>query len=187
MSNTDQQTEKSAELAESAMRVSDRVEIRGVVLVSAKLARGDVREGTNFDVKIRRSARAKMDASRKLLIVQVEIGFTARADSELEKPPSVEAWATYELTYSVPDQTGLTQEHFDAFAEMNGVFNAWPYFREFLHSSLSRMGLPPFTLPVLRIGAAVRSRSPESAKSMDQLAGETDGSVGKHEPPELSK
>ena len=86
MSNTDQQTEKSAELAESAMRVSDRVEIRGVVLVSAKLARGDVREGTNFDVKIRRSARAKMDASRKLLIVQVEIGSLRAQIPSLRNP-----------------------------------------------------------------------------------------------------
>ncbi len=89
--------------------------------------------------------------------MQVDIGFVARETAAPPKPEFIEVGATYELTYHVLDQSGLTQRDFDAFADMNAVFNAWPYFREFLQSALVRMGLPPFTLPVLRVGTASSS------------------------------
>jgi preprotein translocase subunit SecB len=45
---------------------------------------------------------------------------------------------------------GLTEAHLDAFAKTNAVFNAWPYWREFVQSTTVRMGLPPLVTPVFR-------------------------------------
>lgn len=42
-------------------------------------------------------------------------------------------------------------DFFSAFANVNAVFNVWPYFRELVQSSLARMGLQPVALPVYRV------------------------------------
>lgn len=106
-----------------------------------------------------------MAPDTNLLRVRVDFGFIARQTDPPAEKNAVEVRATYDVTYEVPDQSDLTQEHFDAFANVNGVFNAWPYFREFLQSSLGRMSLPPFTLPVLRMGATRRSSVRTSSDS----------------------
>jgi len=38
------------------------------------------------------------------------------------------------------------------FAETNGLYNAWPYWREFVQNTAARMSLPGLTVPVLRLG-----------------------------------
>jgi len=38
-----------------------------------------------------------------------------------------------------------------AFATFNATFNAWPYWREFVQSMTSRMGLPSVVIPVLPV------------------------------------
>lgn len=57
------------------------------------------------------------------------------------------------LDYKVRDATlfqKLTEEDCNQFAELNGVYNAWPYLREFCQSASLRMGLPvPVMLPTL--------------------------------------
>lgn len=44
-----------------------------------------------------------------------------------------------------------TPEEIDAYARANAIFNCWPFFREFLHSTVARMGFPPPTLPFLEL------------------------------------
>lgn len=148
------QDHKPSDLADRALRVSDRVVIREIALLAAKLTRRNVPEGMDLPVQVQRQTHAEMNAETKLLRVQVDLAFTARESDDSENPASVEVRATYEVKYEVPDDSNLTQENYDAFGELNGTFNAWPYFREFLQSSLVRMGLPPFTLPVLRVGTS---------------------------------
>jgi hypothetical protein len=165
MVTTGTQTEASRRSAEYALQVSDRVEIREVILVAAGLSRTRWREGVSLNVDVQRRARATMDRAGGVLRVQADLTFVAREPGAAQEPNPIEVRATYELMYAISEQSDLTQEHFDAFAEMNGVFNAWPYFREFLNSSLVRMGLPPFTLPVLRVGTASTTR--QAAPSSD--------------------
>jgi preprotein translocase subunit SecB len=59
---------------------------------------------------------------------------------------------TFSLTYSLTSLDEIDDEKVDAFGKMNAVYNAWPYVREFVQSTLARMGLPALTLPVLTSG-----------------------------------
>jgi len=38
-----------------------------------------------------------------------------------------------------------------AFARTNGIYNAWPYWREFVQNMIARMNLPPLVIPVFRL------------------------------------
>lgn len=69
-----------------------------------------------------------------------------------EKKPVIEILAEYVLTYKVPTELECSDRVARLFAGRNGVFNAWPFFREFAHASVARMSLPPLIVPLLRLG-----------------------------------
>lgn len=43
----------------------------------------------------------------------------------------------------------VSDEVATAFGKMTGVYNAWPYWREYVQSTIGRLGLPPLTLPLI--------------------------------------
>jgi hypothetical protein len=71
-----------------------------------------------------------------------------------EGPPAVDLRATAELVYVRKIEPAVTDEDIDQFACVNAPFNAWAYWREFIQSSLARMSLPAFALPLFRISDA---------------------------------
>jgi hypothetical protein len=42
------------------------------------------------------------------------------------------------------------------FSRINSVYNVWPYWREYVNTTLNRMAMPPFTLPLLTAESAVQ-------------------------------
>jgi hypothetical protein len=70
--------------------------------------------------------------------------------------------AAFELQYSLPPKFSVSRRNLDAFAQINGVFNAWPYWREFVESMTARMHLPPLILPVFRV-RETRKTTPKKA------------------------
>lgn len=57
----------------------------------------------------------------------------------------------FSASYSVSDRIYFTDEHVILFAETSSRLHIWPYTRETLHNLLTRMGLPPFVLPLVPI------------------------------------
>ncbi len=52
---------------------------------------------------------------------------------------------TFCVTYS--SKLPINDEIFDIFAKRNLILNTWPYFREFTHNIIGRMGWPPLIAP----------------------------------------
>lgn len=65
--------------------------------------------------------------------------------------PCFKVGAQFLLSYEVPDLHEYSNEAVEAFGMANAVFNAWPYWREFVQSGATRAGYPPMVVPVLRI------------------------------------
>jgi hypothetical protein len=64
----------------------------------------------------------------------------------------IEVTAEYLLTYNLSDGADtLPEKAFQVFAANTGVFNAWPFFREFVRSSTDRMSIPPLILPLMKM------------------------------------
>lgn len=68
-----------------------------------------------------------------------------------EKSPVVSVKAAFELRYRLPKELKASQEQLNTFARINSVFNAWPYWREFVQNMVARMNLPTVTLPMFRL------------------------------------
>jgi hypothetical protein len=72
------------------------------------------------------------------------------SEDSREDPPVIIS-GTWVLSYKVEDLGSFSDEDLGAFAQVNGMFNAYPFWREFLHSTTGRMGIQPFTAPTLRV------------------------------------
>lgn len=75
----------------------------------------------------------------------------AHDTEESRQSPPITISATYALTYAVEDLASFDDEDLSAFAEINGMFNAWPFWRELFHSMMGRMGFEPSTMHTLRV------------------------------------
>ena len=84
--------------------------------------------------------------------LRVETTFTmeVRGASD-EEELQAEIRGRFELSYEIPDDESFSSEVLEAFGHVNAVFNAWPYWRELVQTSLARMSMPPLTMPVFRL------------------------------------
>lgn len=99
------------------------------------------------------SASQALDAEGRLnarIAFNLAVSSAAAASSRV--PIQIEA--TFVVLYDLLKEHSFSDAHAAAFADRNAVFNAWPYWREFVQSMTVRMGLPALTLPVFRIRSA---------------------------------
>lgn len=83
---------------------------------------------------------------------------------EAEDNSLVSITTSFELRYRLPQDFAVDAETLATFAETNGIYNAWPYWREFVQNIVARMGLPPVLLPVLR-GRDVMKKAKKAKKA----------------------
>lgn len=137
-----------------AAEVADHVEIEGVVLRSASYqrARDSENEDTGVDpIQILIEHEIEHELERGGRRLRVYPAFVVRGEVEDARRSAVfEIRCEFELVYSLTAPTALDEACIQAFANVNGVFNSWPYFREFVQSASTRLGLPPLVVPVFQ-------------------------------------
>ncbi len=84
------------------------------------------------------------------VFVYVELKFEANPDGEadLESGALLRLSATFRATYRLEDANSYPQDALQHFADLNGTYNVWPYWREFVNTSTGRAGLPGVIVPV---------------------------------------
>lgn len=75
----------------------------------------------------------------------LELGITNKKDKE-EVIGTLEAVFCLDFTTDIP----INSDYFQIFASHNLTFNLWPYWREFVQSSMSRASWPQLTVPLLK-------------------------------------
>ena len=101
-------------------------------------------------IKLGFDVRSTWNRESQRIGVQVNFSFRAFYDeSEDVLPPPLFVEVRFALSYLLASNDEIDEQKIDAFGKMNGVYNAWPYIREFVQSTLTRMSLPALTLPVL--------------------------------------
>lgn len=67
----------------------------------------------------------------------------------------VDISSVIECFYQLNDGHAMSNTDRDVLCRVSAVYHGWPYFREFAHSTLGRMQLPPLPVIVLNIGTAI--------------------------------
>ena len=137
--------------ADELKRLIAEVEIEGVRLVEAT-AETKVRSPADtgaVDLLVNRTAEISERQDNKTFFVVAKIG-TQLVPEQAKEEPLVSIETSFELQYRLPEGFRVDPDALTTFAQTNGIYNAWPYWREFVQSTFARMGLPPVVLPLLR-------------------------------------
>jgi len=82
-----------------------------------------------------------------------KIGFTycfsLIAKSPDKEKPAVKIDAEFAVLYSNPKNISIDPEFYEIFPHASLKYIVWPYFREIVQNTVSRMNLPPLTLPAI--------------------------------------
>ena len=133
-----------------AAQVASRMRLRTITMIESNLIRNPLDDGGEGSLTCTHGYKAehKYNESDKTLVAHVSfMASGGRADVEDDELFKVEA--AFVASYAFSDDEPIAPEAVDAFAKLNGVFNCWPFWREYLQSSTVRMGLPPLTLPLI--------------------------------------
>ena len=79
----------------------------------------------------------------------------------------VSSTISYLLEYEIGGGESPNPGDVAEFARANGALNSWPFVREILYSLTSRMGFPPFTLPLMHF-----STKPTTSEGHDERLAE---------------
>ncbi len=148
--------EQKAEEAKLAIAVHRNSYIDGMRLASAKMTRKSPKyklRSAALTPHFRFSGKP-IESGSGLLQIRIDFRFQGTVevmDKLVRIEPVVEILCAYEVDYRLHEGFELSSGQARAFASGNAVFNAWPYFREFLQTSLQRMGFPALVAPFLRI------------------------------------
>ena len=131
-----------------------RLEIRDVQMVAEMVTAdvGFVRRHGQVDGNVEVALDVRSEPSLMLGGGQLEclLTFHWRVFEPAGEQPLVSVEERYLLSYSVTGTEPVADDTLRAFADNNAAFNAWSFFRQSLHATTLRMGLPPFTLPLLK-------------------------------------
>lgn len=144
-------------------RVAARVEIVSVELLGAYFERaddgplpvdtpGDLTPGIGI-------GGVEWEMSPDGTTLGCAVNFGATFD---EEPEPYELYARFRLLYSIEEEAELDEADVNQFANWNGVFNAWPYWREYLSSTINRAQLPRFVVPVMGVPRTTATTSESS-------------------------
>ena len=149
-----------------AYMVSRHVEIRSVGLVAASVE-------TSFDpvrppdeLRLVQRYRANHDLREKHpdhVFIRIDLEFEG-FEADDDGPRVLFLKASYQIVYDLEDAATYPEDALEHFAELNGPYNAWPYWRELVQTVTGRVGVDSTVIPVFRPETKVLEEEPEAEK-----------------------
>ncbi len=145
--------EPDLSLVAAVARVVEIAEVRLVYLEAKRPEAAEAGSGAQSPLSIEQNFRADAKAEERALRVLAHFDLVLRGGEGASKKAQelVRLKAGFLLRYHLPAKHALSPAHLEAFAQVNGAYNAWPYWRELVQSTFARMGLPPVTIPVFKV------------------------------------
>jgi hypothetical protein len=105
-----------------------------------------------FDISFKPGTSTSEDGA---IFLQTEFIFAMNeipaGSAEEPKQPLIAVECCFEAEYRFAEGFTPTDKQIEAFRSANAVFNCWPFFREFVQTSVTRMHFPPPPIPFLRL------------------------------------
>lgn len=135
-------------------RIAGRIEIRNVELVYAHFEREDDQALPGDSEQTPPSEATPdlyFDVQSAVDDARGTLAFLLKFAIEGQEPTQFKVGAFFRLTYAIEGDGELATDDISQFGRWNALFNGWPYFREYVSSTVNRAGLPRLVLPVMRV------------------------------------
>ncbi len=130
--------------------ISHLVEIKDIRQISGSFNQSPDAFVTPKNIDIQRKAEVQIDNESNMLFVVVDFELNAASAEDKDKEV-LKISASFLAVYKLENMLNFTNKDFEVFANKNGIYNVWPFWREYVQSCSVRMGLPAITIPVFRI------------------------------------
>ncbi len=166
--------QQTAEDAKLAFELHTHAELDSIRLQKARATSQPLLEPMRTPIVLRINRKAKQ-AQAPEGIVRFEVEFRLAGERETEgsegesstaKAQVVLVECTWELDYRLQKDYQPSPAALKAFKDGNAIFNCWPYFREYLQNTVTRMNLPPLTVPLLRLLPKPPRKKPTQAQAV---------------------
>lgn len=130
----------------AASRIARRVDLKSIHLLSIDASC----DATSIEM---RPLTPSFDHSCEPLksgqagIIEVACNYTFKVKAS--ETNVADAKMTYRIIYTLNGDEPTEESDIRHFARANGAYHSWPFARETIFGLTSRMGFPPYTLPVL--------------------------------------
>jgi len=149
-------TEPSSD-KQAARAIAERFDLKRVRMTACD-ARSTIEDNElpqkttiNVQVKVRLGTSVN-SPSTSIIIVDAQFrllsSYTDRPTVDAAPPLAVSS--QFQLIYESSEQVDATTIDLEAFGHYTALFNVWPFWREFVQSTVVRMGLPPLTVPLFK-------------------------------------
>jgi preprotein translocase subunit SecB len=148
------------------LRGTGKLNLRGIQLAQCASNIGELKPGKLPDSGSRTiQAQLMLHENGKEAAVVFQFKLEMTYEGEESKPPAVSIFASYVVNYEVVE-TFSNQQKLKEFLEKVAMLNVWPYWREFVQSMTTRMGLPPFPEPLIYMHELLKeSKSKKDSKT----------------------
>jgi preprotein translocase subunit SecB len=138
---------RKAEHGANPAMLAQRLKLRDLSLLKSACARGtDVRRVPELKQTVSVEITPKLDEPTGL-VLRVDFALTGKTPEGQE---GLNIAATFGILYGVDSIDDFAPETVATFMPSVGLGHAWPYWREFVQSMTTRMGLPPLRIPLLK-------------------------------------
>jgi hypothetical protein len=142
----------------AASRIARRVDLAEIKLTHVSADRSEGPSGGELRPSLSHEHRSLPCDSGKIVLLSTYSLTVSTAELSVM---SVEA--SYQLTYKLLRDDPVEENDLVHFASANGAYHSWPFVRELFFGLTSKMGFPPFTLPVMSF--TPRQKSGEKSES----------------------
>jgi preprotein translocase subunit SecB len=123
-------------------RISSRAELKNIFLAEVS-AKCDPRMNGTLEPSLENDAEVIVHEGNRL-----EIACNYRFSVSVTQIQVAQATVKYLLEYELSGNEPFDESDIAEFAFANGTLHSWPFLRQFVYDLTSRMGFPPYTVPV---------------------------------------
>lgn len=139
----------------AATKVSGVTELDSILLINSNsfvdtAPENVIRENTVFQLNPKFTFTEDEKAHK--LIVNLALNITHKGD-DINLKPLFGISAEYQLRYTLkvpPPPIEIRKFFFESFASLSSLYHVWPYWREFVDSTMRRMGVLHFECPLIK-------------------------------------
>jgi hypothetical protein len=121
------------------------IHLETIVLSDLNVKRYDEYFGKEFGLDIRSKHRYATDGEKIVFYSDYKLS----AKSQDKEKPAIKINPEFKIEYSKQSSFVIDPEFYDIFPDASLHIIVWPYVRELIQNIVTRMGLPPLTLPTI--------------------------------------
>lgn len=151
MSIVIEQTQAEAQDAYAFSRHAEIIGVRAVSASFSSLKPFSNESSEELEVGFRFSPEGQSITERSFQATTAFECWVSNSSDSVEEDPILKFQCSFAATYQLREGYEPSEAEIAAFQKGNVVFNSWPFFREFVQNSASRMNIPPPPIPFVRV------------------------------------